>query len=78
MRELGLTATEFGPEGFLPDSAAKAKVLADHGLHAVGGFIPVLLHDPGHDPVPGVNRVALDGFVASGARTLVLAAATGR
>ncbi len=77
MREVGITATEFGPDGFLPnDPAAKATRLADAGLRAVGGFVPVLLHDPGHDPVPEVDA-ALDGFVAAGAGTLVLAAATG-
>ena len=78
MRELGLAATEFGPEGFLPDSGVdRAKVLAEHGLRAVGGFVPVVLHEPGRDPVPAA-RVALEAFVESGARTLVLAAATGR
>lgn len=77
MRDLGIAATEFGPEGFLPDDpAAKAAVLAGHDLKAVGGFVPVVLHDPGHDPLPEVDR-ALDGFVAAGAGVLVLAAATG-
>jgi inosose dehydratase len=77
MRAAGLAATEFGPDGFLPgDPHEKAKVLADNGLRAVGGFVPVLLHDPSHDPRPEVGR-ALDGFVAAGAGTLVLAAATG-
>jgi inosose dehydratase len=77
MQEVGLVATEFGPDGFLPDEpAAKAKMLADKGLRAVGGFVPVMLHDPAHDPVPEVER-ALEGFVAAGAGTLVLAAATG-
>ena len=55
---------------------AKAATLAAHGLAAVGGFVPVLLHEPGHDPLPEVDR-ALDGCVAAGARTVVLAAATG-
>ena len=77
MREVGITATEFGPDGFLPtDPAAKAARLADAGLRAVGGFVPVVLHDPGRDVVPEVDA-ALDGFVAAGAGTLVLAAATG-
>ena len=77
MREVGLRATEFGPDGFLPDDpAAKAATLADHGLAAVGGFVPVVLHDDGHDPLPGVDR-ALDGFLAAGAGVLVLAAASG-
>lgn len=77
MRDVGLVATEFGPEGFLPDEPpAKAKTLAAHGLSCVGGFVPVVLHNPDHDPVPGV-ATALDGFVAAGATTLVLAADTG-
>jgi len=77
MREVGITATEFGPDGFLPtDPAAKAARLADAGLRAVGGFVPVVLHDPWRDVIREVDA-ALDGFVAAGASTLVLAAATG-
>ncbi|QNK80993.1 sugar phosphate isomerase/epimerase [Nakamurella sp. PAMC28650] len=77
MRELGITATEFGPDTFLPaDPAAKVTTLAAHGLHAVGGFVPVLLHESSHDPLPGLER-ELDAFVAAGAGTLVLAASTG-
>jgi inosose dehydratase len=41
MREVGLGATELGPDGFLPsEPAAMAEVLSKHGLHAVGGFTP--------------------------------------
>jgi inosose dehydratase len=77
MAEVGITATEFGPEGFLPaDPQAKAKTLADYGLKAVGGFVPVVLHDPGHDPLPEVDR-ELDSFVAAGGDVLVLAANSG-
>jgi inosose dehydratase len=77
MREVGLVATELGPEGFLPsEPAAMASVLADHGLQAVGGFTPLLLHLPGHDPVSEVDRI-IDGYVASGAQVLVLSAVTG-
>ncbi|MGW0936941.1 TIM barrel protein [Streptomyces sp. NPDC002666] len=75
MAAAGLAATEFGPDGFLPqDPEARAELLAGHGLAAVGGFVPVVLHDPGRDPLPEVRR-ALAGF--GSARTLVLAAATG-
>ncbi|MFG1624779.1 sugar phosphate isomerase/epimerase family protein [Kribbella sp. NPDC049227] len=78
MRAVGLAATEFGPIGFLPDEPAdKAKTLADVGLRAVGGFVPVVLHDPSYDPADEITT-ALDGFVAAGATTLVLAAATGQ
>lgn len=77
MREAGLAATEFGPEGFLPDDpAAKAATLASHGLRAVGQFVPVVLHEPDHDPLPEVEA-ALTGLLAADARTVVVAAATG-
>ena len=77
MAEIGLVATEFGPDGFLPDAPAeKASVLDAAGLAAVGQFVPVVLHDPGYDPVPAVER-ALDGLAAAGASTCVLAAVTG-
>lgn len=68
---LGLSASEFGPDGFLP-----GPLLAARDVTAVGGFVPAVLHDPDHDPLPGV-RAALDRFTTAGARTLVLAAATG-
>ena len=75
MREAGLAATEFGPDGFLPaDPDERGGLLGRHGLAAVGGFVPVVLHEKGHDPLPDVRR-ALAGFGV--ARTLVLAAATG-
>jgi inosose dehydratase len=78
MRELGLSATEFGPDGFLPDEPqAKAATLAGYGLKAVGQFVPVVLHDPGHDPLPDVER-AMEGLVAAQASTVVIAAATGQ
>ncbi|MEO7753593.1 MAG: TIM barrel protein [Terracoccus sp.] len=77
MGEIGLVATEFGPDGFLPDAPSdKAATLASHGLAAVGQFVPVLLHDPDHDPLPDV-QAALGGLLAAGASTVVLAAATG-
>jgi inosose dehydratase len=77
MRGLGLAATEFGPEGFLEtEPAARAEQLASYGLRAVGGFLPVLLHDRGHDPLPEVDRF-IDACLACGASVVVLAAYTG-
>ena len=35
-----------------------------YGLQAVGQFVPVVLHDPGHDPLPEVER-AIAGLVAA-------------
>ena len=52
MAEVGLAATEFGPDGFLPDDLdERARTLSAHGLHAVGQFVPVVLHDPVARPV---------------------------
>lgn len=78
MRQLGVSATEFGPDGFLPQQPAeKAKVLASHGLRAVGGFVPVVLHDPASDPLPAIDD-ELDGYLAAGATRLILSADTGK
>ena len=77
MQEVGLVATEFGPDGFLPDDPQdKTKTLADKGSWAVGCFVPVVLHDPAIDPVREIGQT-LAGFTAAGSGTLVLAAATG-
>jgi inosose dehydratase len=77
MREVGLAATEFGPAGFLPAGPdAMARVLDHHGLRAVGGFTPLLLHVSDHDPVPEVARL-LENYAASHAGILVLSAVTG-
>jgi inosose dehydratase len=78
MRQVGLAATELGPDGFLPaEPDAMAAVLAQHELQAVGGFTPLLLHVPTHDPVPEVERI-LDGYLAARASTLVLSAISGQ
>ena len=77
MRAVGLTATEFGPAGYLPDDPARrAAKMAEHGLSAAGGFVPVVLHEPALDPLLEVDW-ALDAF-GEGHPVLVLAAATGR
>ncbi len=77
MREVGIAATEFGPDGFLPDAPeAKAATLAAHGLASVGQFVPVVLHDPQSDPLPIVDT-AMTALVAASASTVVIAAATG-
>lgn len=77
MGSAGLTATELGPEGFLPAEPAElTTLLGRHGLSCVGSFAPVVLHDADHDPVPDVAGV-LESLVAVRASMLVLAAATG-
>lgn len=77
MRELGLSATELGPDGFLPDDPQeKVDVLTDYDLRAVGQFVPVVLHDAEFDPLPDVVR-AIDALTIAQASTVVIAAATG-
>jgi len=77
MRDVGLAATEFGPDGFLPDAPeAKAETLRSYGLAAVGGFVPVVLHKSAVDVMATVGPV-LDAFTTAGARVLVLSADSG-
>jgi inosose dehydratase len=77
MADLGLGATEFGPLGFLPiEPADRAKVLAEHGMEAVGGFFPIVMHKADFDPLPVVLK-ELESYAAAGAKTLVLSAETG-
>jgi inosose dehydratase len=77
MRDVGLSATELGPEGLLPsDPQVLSTLLDSYGLRCVGTFAPVLLHDAGHDPLPDIAG-PLDAVVACRADVLVLAAATG-
>ena len=77
MRQAGLTATELGPDGFLPaDTAELTRLLGSYELSCVGGFVPVVLHDDGHDPADDLAG-PLDSLVAARADVVVLAAATG-
>jgi len=77
MSDLGLGATEFGPLGFLPiQPEDRAKALAEHGMEAVGGFFPIIMHQENFDPLPDTLN-ELESYTASGAKTLVLSAETG-
>nr|WP_312864831.1 TIM barrel protein [Saccharothrix tamanrassetensis] len=77
MASLGLTATELGPPDYLPaDPAELAKLLDEHGLSLVGGFLAVVLHEGRRSAVDEADRVA-GLLAAAGADVLVLAAATG-
>ena len=47
MAALGLRATELGPIGYLPfEPEAIRERLGRHGLRLVGGFAPLVLHEP--------------------------------
>jgi inosose dehydratase len=75
MGELGIAATEAGPDGYLGDDPdAAAELVRAHGLRLIGGFVPTVLHRPG--ALEPVERAA-DLFARAGADVLVVAAATG-
>jgi inosose dehydratase len=77
MASLGLTATELGPDGFLPAHPDRlAALLAQHHLSAVGGFTPFVLHRADADPVVELDRL-LPSFVAAGVGVMVVSADTG-
>ena len=76
--DLGLTAVEAGPDGFLPPEPGEmSRLLSSHGLDLVGGFVPVVLHRPEvrDSELASVDRQA-GLFAAAGADVLVLAADT--
>lgn len=48
MASIGIHATELGAPGFLPaDPHELVEVLDRHDMSLVGGFVPVVLHEPG-------------------------------
>jgi len=74
MAELGLSATELGPPGYLPDDPSA--LLRQFGLSLVGGFLATPLHVSVDEAVAAAERSAKQ-LSAGGAEVLVLAAATG-
>jgi inosose dehydratase len=77
--ELGVKATEAGPEGFLPrDPEELREKLSQYGLEIIGGFDAIVLHDPSlrKEQLAAFERRA-DFFASAGGTTMVVAAATG-
>ena len=74
MREVGLSATEIGPDGYLPTDPAELRAyVAGYDLEVVGGFVPAVLHmdDRFEAGLPYVER-ASRALSAAGAKVLVL------
>ncbi len=47
MAELGMPATELGSDGYLPSEPDALRALCgQYGLEMLGGFVPLVLHDP--------------------------------
>jgi inosose dehydratase len=74
MEALGFRATELGPIDWLPlDAAALRAQLEGHGLRLVGGFVPLVLHEP--DPAPARAEAERIARVLAGAGADVFVAA---
>src|SRR4051812_33393906 len=75
MAELGLKATELGPQGWLPlDGAAVRAELDRHGLRLVGGFVPIVVHEPDLTATRDHTQRAAAQLAAAGADVFVAAA----
>lgn len=74
MVALGLTATERGPDGYLPDEPAALRELLDRfGLSLVASFVPVVVHhDDRRQGLEDVRRQAAS-LAAAGGELMLLA-----
>ena len=74
MVESGLSATELGPDGYLPTDPGELREFLDpYGLSIVGGFVPALLYRPDRidTELEYVARAARQ-LASTGSRVLVL------
>ena len=74
MVESGLSATELGPDGYLPTDPAELREFLDrYDMSIVGGFVPALLYRPDgvDDQLAYVTRAARQ-LASSGSKVLVL------
>jgi len=78
MASLGIAATELGPDGYLPaDSAGLQQLVASHGMQMIGGFVPLVVHDPAEEGrAIDTARRAASLMSGAGATMLVSSAIT--
>jgi inosose dehydratase len=78
MQQLGLTATEFGSDGYLPTDPAELKDLcAEFKLEMIGGFVPLVLHQAADlDATIEAARRTAELMSAAGATVFVTSAVT--
>ncbi|HDK45215.1 MAG TPA: inosose dehydratase, partial [Actinobacteria bacterium] len=78
MVEVGLSATELGPDGYLPrDPDEMAQYLKQYDLHVVGGFVVAVLYRP--DLIDGVLAYvdrASRQLASTGSQVMVLGPAS--
>jgi inosose dehydratase len=74
MTALGITATELGPQGWLPTDGRQARAVLDrHGLELVGGFVPVVVGGADLGPMRDHARAAAAHLAAAGGTVFVAA-----
>jgi inosose dehydratase len=74
MAALGLRATELGALGWLPLEGDRVRAALDaHGLRLVGGFVPLVLHEPSLNGARRTTEQMADLFAAAGADIFVAA-----
>jgi inosose dehydratase len=74
MAQLGLRATELGPIGYLPYEAEAIREQLDrHGLRLVGGFVPLVLHEPDLAPTRHAAEHSATVLASAGADVFVAA-----
>jgi inosose dehydratase len=75
IKSLGIAATEAGADGFLPDDGDELRrTLAEHDLTLVGGFLPVVLHEPSAlETTLARVRAQVERFARAGGSLLVSA-----
>ncbi len=73
MTGLGISATEYGATGFLPNDPEDIRaVLGVHGMTLLGGFVPLVMHDPARrDGALARTRALVDLLSRSGGSVLV-------
>lgn len=75
MAALGLTATELGAPGFLPDDETQLRTVLDrHGLRLAATFLPVVVHEPDVSAAATSVQATARKLAALGADVLTLAA----
>jgi inosose dehydratase len=74
MTSLGLRATELGPIGYLPLDPQELRTYLDSaGVRLIGGFVPLVLHEPEMDGARARAHQMAELFAAAGADVLVAA-----
>lgn len=73
MAKLGLRGTELGPVGFFPDDPEGISAqLGRYGLELVGGFVPLVVHEPELDSAISEARKSAELIAKAGGRMFVI------